>query len=1108
MKSELDIILYKLNKFSKKYFLNQIITGLMLFILVSFVFWLVFLGLEYFLYFSINTKFYIVTSFFVFSIISFIFLIFLPFLKYCNVLKGLSKVKINQLITQSFPDVKDKLINILELSSSDTDDVYSKELIVASINQKITDIKIFDFNKAISFKRSFKFLYLVFGAFVLSFLFYLVNPRAFNDTSYRLIKYQTTFEKPLPYKLTILNEDLSVGKGEDFTLHVSIGGYKEYSDVNLIISGKSFLMKKDSTNFYSYKFNNVNNDLFFQVSINNYNSSIYQLIVHDKPILTNFSVQLTKPGYTLQKNEKIDNVTEFTVPAGTVATVDFSTLNTDSVILSDGSSKFSLDNSKKNIFIYKKQIIDNQYINVNLKNSNFFIPDYLKINFQVIEDQFPSIGVVKLNDSIDFTRIYFRGNVTDDYGFSKLLFQIKIGDKIDSTFILNILPNVSTQEFFYAFDFNLYKSITKDLSYFFEIYDNDEVKGPKSAVSETFYFSFPEANEIADFQDKMFDQIENIFQNSMNFTDQLKNNLNEVKKKMLNSDLTEWERKEIQKNISSIKGNLEEELKNLIEKNDEMNNYMKSFTEQDQRLIEKQQQINDLLEDVFSDEMKKLLEDFNKMMQEFNKDQLNNSKEKLDLSVDELSKQLDRNLELLKRMKVEQQLDQFSKNIDNLIKKQDSNLSEADKKFDTNKLASDQEKQQKDFDQLMKEYNDINKINNELEEPVNLYDLSNEKNEINNEFSKSNENIRKENKKKSQESLKKNKENLDNLKFMIDQMIEENFAEQNMENLQDLIQILDNLVTFSFNQEKLISSTNKRNFNVLALVEQKKLVNDFTIINDSLYSLSKREPSINSQINKELFAVRTYFAGIENDFEDNAISQINVNQQKVLTSVNNLSLFLSEVIKKLQEQQANSQPGNKNCNKPGNNPNPNSMKSSMQSMQKSLQQQLEKIMQMMKQGDQGKAMQNELGKAISQQEAMHNMLQQMMNQGQVGSNAYETLKQADQLLDKVREDILRNNISNSTIERQKQIMTRLLEAEKAENERDLEEKRKSDSAKEQFLSKPNTKLDDERFQINYEEKLLKNKLILNSFYQSKFQKYMFTLDSINGKVNQHSILEK
>jgi hypothetical protein len=44
-----------------------------------------------------------------------------------------------------------------------------------------------------------------------------------------------------------------------------------------------------------------------------------------------------------------------------------------------------------------------------------------------------------MNDSLDFTKVYFRGNVNDDYGFSKLLFQIKIGDKIDSTFILKYI---------------------------------------------------------------------------------------------------------------------------------------------------------------------------------------------------------------------------------------------------------------------------------------------------------------------------------------------------------------------------------------------------------------------------------------------------------------------------------------------------------------------------------------------------------------------------------------------------------------------------------------------------------------------------------------------
>ena len=219
----------------------------------------------------------------------------------------------------------------------------------------------------------------------------------------------------------------------------------------------------------------------------------------------------------------------------------------------------------------------------------------------------------------------------------------------------------------------------------------------------------------------------------------------------------------------------------------------------------------------------------------------------------------------------------------------------------------------------------------------------------------------------------------------------------------------------------------------------------------------------------------------------------------MLTSVNELSLFISEVIKIIQENMAKSMPGNQNCNKPGNNPNPNSMQSSLQSMQKSLQQQLEKLMQMMKNGEQGKAVNGELGKAISQQEAMHNLLQKLMNQGSVGSNAYETLKQADQLLDKIKDDILRNKISNNTIERQKQILTRLLEAEKSENERDLDEKRKSNTAQEQFMSKTAKQFDNKNSIDNFEEKLIKNKLIFNSFYQKKYQNYSILLDSINGE---------
>jgi hypothetical protein len=219
----------------------------------------------------------------------------------------------------------------------------------------------------------------------------------------------------------------------------------------------------------------------------------------------------------------------------------------------------------------------------------------------------------------------------------------------------------------------------------------------------------------------------------------------------------------------------------------------------------------------------------------------------------------------------------------------------------------------------------------------------------------------------------------------------------------------------------------------------------------------------------------------------------------ILTSVNNLALFMSEAIKNMQQQMANSMPGNQNCQKPGNNPNPSSMSNSLKQMQKSLQNQLEKMLEMMRKGEQGTPMNGEMGKALAEQEKMKNMLQQMMNQGKVGSGAFETLKEAEQLLDKVREDIIRNNLSENTVKRQQEILTRLLEADNAQNERELDEKRKSESAEQQRISETAKFFDNLNSNDKFEERLIRDKLKLSKFYQYKFQNYVNQLDSISGK---------
>lgn len=1106
MTESYNIIENKLTQFTRKFYLNKIIKGSILTSIIFLIFGLLLLVLEYIFYFKTYQRISIIIIFSISIISTLSVLIIIPFLKYSGFLKRINKKSINNLVVSHFPEIKDKLYNIIELNEKGYSDLYSEELVVASINQKIDEIKKFKFSEAIDIKKNIKlFYYLLFSVLVILLITFL-SPQVITKSSERYKNFSTEYEKPSPYQISIINDSLKIGKGDDYRICVKVQSKKDFENLFICINENKFLMKNDSLDIYSYKLSKVNNDIKFNFFVDNYYSREYMLDVLEKPGISDFTIRLLKPDYTLMKDEEFQNLTEVIVPAGTKIIYEFKTYETDSLLI-EGISDFVeiIEKKEKNVFKFSHSFQNDSKFYISLKNSVFLLEEFLYFNVKIIKDEYPLISVGSVIDSIDFTKVYFKGNINDDYGFSKLNFVIKISEKTDTIQELNILKNQNEQSFYFGYDFSSYKSTDKKIEYYFEIYDNDIVTGPKSAISEIFYFSFPEFDDIIDYQDQQLNDIENILTQSMNLNDALKKDILNLKEKMINSDITAWERKEIFKDIVNKKELLEKNIENIKEKNEELNNYLKSFTEQNEDILEKQALLQEMLEQVFSDELKKMLEEFNKMMNEFNKDKLNEMNDKLDVSLEDLSKQLDRNIELLKKMHIEQKLDMLSENLKKQIKENEALTDNLDKGIKPEELKETEESIKKEIEGIQKEYENIKNINEELENKINLFEFSKEFEDIKNELQNSISNMEKNNKKKSSDSSKKATEKMKNLSFMIQQMMEEAFKEANMENLADLMQILDNLVTFSFNQENIIVKDFSQEFSPLLYGKQKKVAGDFEIIKDSLYALAMREPSINSIVNKEIVTIKQNFKDIDNNFSQNSFSQIPVNQQRVLTSSNNLALFMSEVIKNLQKQMADSKPGNQNCQKPGNNPNPSSSNSSMKNMQKSLQQQLEKIMQMMKDGNQGKSMNGELGKALSQQEKLHQMMQQIMNQGQVGSDAYETLKKADQLLNQVRDDILRKNISSSTIERQKQIMTRLLEADKAENERDIDDKRKSITAKDQFISESAKIFDNLSPNNNFEEKLIRNKLVLSNFYQRKYQKFIYQLDSINGSIYKDRI---
>ncbi|MCP4295474.1 MAG: hypothetical protein GY786_07695, partial [Proteobacteria bacterium] len=71
-------------------------------------------------------------------------------------------------------------------------------------------------------------------------------------------------------------------------------------------------------------------------------------------------------------------------------------------------------------------------------------------------------------------------------------------------------------------------------------------------------------------------------------------------------------------------------------------------------------------------------------------------------------------------------------------------------------------------------------------------------------------------------------------------------------------------------------------------------------------------------------------------------------------------------------------------------------------------------------------------------------LKQIGEDGEGGLPSDE-LKELQKLMQQTEQELLNNNVSQQTIDRQKEIETRLLESEKADRERDMDNKRKSET---------------------------------------------------------------
>ena len=1094
-----SILINRLENFIRKYYRNEVLKGLFLLTFLFIISFLIVSVTEYFFRFSVMVRsvlFYVLIFAWLTVLINFIIV---PLLKLLRGWRRMNRKEASFMISAHFTEIRDQLLNVLELAEMPQKRSVSAELVTASINHKISRISPFSFDMAIDRTKTRAFLIrLILSALVFASVF-IFSPHVIKQGSERIINYSTVFVPESPFTFILENDTLNVEKGKDFDVLLRVDGAVLPNIIYLSYGDAKFAMEKYTHGKYRYTLHNVNNPLTFHFNADEYLSANYTLNIMPAPSVVSFIIEADVPEYTGEKDFTQQQNGDITVPAGTRLKWIFNTDQVDEMFLIFNDSIKEKPESGKNEFTHKKRVVSSLRYSLGLKNKYFTKPDIMGYYINVVPDLYPSIRTETIADSIKPGVYYFRGRVSDDYGFSRLNFTYTAGK--DSVINVNvpISRGTSNQDFFFMYDFASVTAPGDGIEFFFEIWDNDGVSGPKSARSQKESFAIPTQQEVEDFMKNAGKAVEKKIEESSKLSKNIKDDLNKLKQEMLNREMTSFEKSQKLKSIMEQYKQLQETVNEVSKEYQKKNEYLNTFSEQESDIVEKQKQIEELLENIMDDEMKKMMEELNKLMEEFDKNKLNEITKKLDYNLDDLNRQLDRNLELLKKMEVEEKLNTLSDKLMDLAEKQEELSQETKNTKGVNPdLIEKQKEISEEFKKISDEYNKLLEKNQELSRPVKMPDMSEPSDKVNSEMQQSQEKMQEGSNSKASSNQKNAANQMKKMGEDMKKTQQQGSCNSQSEDMDNLRNIMDNLLKYSYAQESLMSSVktvSQRDPKFLDKIrEQKELNDNFRVIRDSLYELSKRTPMISSVINKEIREIGQNSDEIVGLLDERKVSQARTQQQQVMTSANNLALLLDEIldqmIKQSQQNSSSSQ-----CQKPGNG---QMSLQQMKSLQQSLKDQMQSMIEQMKgqrpKEGEGKGNSEKLGKMLAEQEKFRQMMNQMMQNGGLSPKAGQSLKEINQLLEEIEKDIIKRNVGQHTLLRQEQILTRLLEAENSEFQRERENKRESQSGQNKDYGNPEEIFKYKGLNSPLNESLDENKIKLVRFYNNKYKQYLNTLN--------------
>jgi len=1084
----------KIEGFTRKYYLNRLIQGVLVGAILWIVFYLLINGLEYFSWFPPKGRFVLFLFLLAGSAFVGIYYFLIPLVNLIRFRKKMSVEQASVLIGKFFPEIKDKLLNTIQLSNqmeSDTDNA----LLAATIEQRSARLSPIRFSDAVNLRGNLKYLGIFFGSLLILIMLMVFLPSFAVQPTQRIVNYEQNYEKPLPYQVEIEQDEIETTQGQEVKFNIKVTGDRIPDAFYVKSELGQQLMIKGSVNDFSYTFKNLYNDLTFNVVGGEYNSRPIHITVHPNPTLLSYRCELQYPAYIHRSNETLEGKTRLIVPQGTKLIFNFVTRDTEKMqILADSTV---LDLTKTDdIFEYQFVAAKSTKFEAFVQNAWNNTMEPLPYSIDVLPDAYPDIRVESFDEQLS-TDVYYSGLVTDDYGFTKLTFNCKVKEPIEKN-IVKVVPldlKQTRTSFFYQFNMDSLGIMPgQNMEVYFEVWDNDGFHGPKSKRSETFTYYKPSESALDSIADQQSEDIMERLEQKSQEADKLQDEIEKMLQDLLQKKDLDWSDKEKMKNLLEKQQEIQDEWNKLQQEQEKLEDFMKEHDLGNEDLIKKQEQINKLFDEVIPEELRKMMEQIDKLLEEMPREQMQQMMQDIKKNNQSMQELLDRNLSLLEQLKMEKDLTDLANKLEKLGEElQKQNLENQDKKAGEESDQKSAEEAKEEFDKMMDEFDQLLEKNQDLQQPFNMEKDEEMEESIDQDLNDAMQNEQSGEQQQSQQNKKNAGQKMQQMSQNMMSMMQMQGMQQMAEDAHLLRILLENVVHASHEQEALMSEIGTLRTDDPSLsqkiIQQKDIADNFNMVRDSLRSMAMRQPSIKNFVFDELHSIDNQTENAMKQLNNLKLSQAVRHQQTAMMSMNNLALMLAESLENMENSmEAMGMP--MSCPMPKSGQGQQSMQN-MQQLQQQLSEQLKQMQQQMQnQGQQQSSMSEQFARMAAEQEMLRQEMQKMLNEmkenGQIGDDG---LNEIIKDMEKLEEELVNKKINQQMIERSQRIESRMLESQKAQEKREQEEKRKSNEFK-------GSQFDRNIDEYLYEQTLKKNQEFLRTnpieyapYYQEKINEY-------------------